>query len=212
MEGCARRKRAKLAMSLYGSRCDVQSRQFTNSGSKHRAAKSRSSVAVQNGPVLSELIRSGWVGRSQSDAWRGQSGFFLALLPAATSTLDLRRFPPPLTPSSTQSIADHVGQIQPALRAHCRRCSPDRNPPVHGTLFVHTHVRTYIYIYIRPRPPNRPLNHAQLTSLSPSALLLPRPVPSHPSGQPPPLPLLPPSSPPAPPHGTTTSSVVRHTP
>jgi len=115
---------------------------------------------------------------------------------------------PPSTPSLDTVNRRHVGQIQPAIRAHCRRCSQHCNPPVHGTQLPPIHVS----IYTRPRHPNRPLTHSQLTLNLSSALLLPRPVPSHPNGPPPPLLLLPPSSPPVPPHGTTTSSVVRPTP
>lgn len=85
---------------------------------------------------------------------------------AATSTSVVRQAPPspPLLSSPTQSIADHVGQIQPAIRAHCRCSSQHRNPPVHGTLSLSLSTRTHVHISNHPRPPNRPLNHAQLTS------------------------------------------------
>lgn len=187
---------------------------LTNSGSKSTdsVAKSRGKVSgqvVQNGPLLRSCSKSGWAGWDQSDAPEVKTRLRFKLLRGnSTSSVRPRTSNHPLSPRSTLSIADHVGQIQPAIRAHCRRSSQHRSPPVHGTQDTHTPV----YIYTRPTPPNRPLNHAQLTSLSSSALLLPPPVPSHPSGQPPPLPPLPPSSPPAPPHGTTTSSVVRPTP
>ena len=70
----------------------------------------------------------------------------------------------PLFPRSTLSIADHVGQIQPAIRAYRRRCSQLRNPPVHGTQHSHSHV--HIHIYTTSIPPNRPLIQFQLTSHS----------------------------------------------
>lgn len=169
-------------------------------------ATSRSKVAVQTG-TYGMLLRS-WLGPIRcSPGQVGPSTWPNPVCPAATTSV-VRYLHQPSLPSFDTVNRRHVGQIQPAIRAHCRRRSQLRNPPVHGTQNTPIHV----YIHSRPRQPNRPLNHTQLTLNSSSALLLPRPVPSHPNGQPPPLPLLPPSSPPVPPHGTTTSSVVRPTP
>lgn len=125
-------------------------------GQKSKLVASRNGRLLLSGKKRQEPIKCSRLGLSTN------SGFFSSLLPCGDIDLSCstRTSNHPLPSLPTQSIADHVGQIQPAIRAPRRRCSQHRNPPVHGTQPLQKHV----YTSNRCRISNCPLNHAELTS------------------------------------------------